>query len=206
MTEEKILPDHKIILEIVNNGSSVLDLGCGEGDLMILLEKEKQAKVQGIEIDEQMIYLCVEKGLNVFHEDIDNSLRDYADNSFDYVIINQSFQQVKKPDYVLTECLRIGREVIVGFPNFAHIRARFQLFFKGRAPLTRSLPYQWFNSPNFHFFSINDFKIYCSRRCIKIEQEYYLGRKGATTLFPNLFAYNSIFVITNGGDKHENIQ
>jgi len=134
--------DHKAILEWVHEGASVLDLGCGDGELLALLVRERHVKAQGIEIDEQAIYQCVAKGLSVFHEDIDHGLSDYADQSFDYVILNQSFQQVKKPDIVLREALRVGREVIVGFPNFAHYQARLQIFFRGRTPVTPSLPYE----------------------------------------------------------------
>jgi len=143
--------EYKAILEWVKRGASVLDLGCGNGELLLLLVREKSVKAQGIEIDEQAIYQCVARGLSVFHEDIDHGLSDYADQSFDYVILNQSFQQVKNPDIVLAEALRVGREVIVGFTNFAQYLARFQIFFKGRTPVTPSLPYAWHDTPNLHF-------------------------------------------------------
>ncbi|HGJ67164.1 TPA: methyltransferase domain-containing protein, partial [bacterium] len=115
--------DHKAILDIVQNGSSVLDLGCGEGDLLYLLVKEKQVKAQGVDIDEQAIYKCVEKGLSVFHGDIDSGLADYNDKSFDYVILNQSLQQVRNLENALEDALRVGQKVIVGVPNFAHYKA-----------------------------------------------------------------------------------
>ena len=138
MPSKEIPLEYRTILEWVSQGSTVLDLGCGDGELLSLLTRAKNVRAQGIEIDEQAIYQCVAKGLSVFHEDIDNGLSEYGDKSFDYVILYQSFQQVKKPDVVLKEALRVGREVIIGFPNFAHYRARLQIFFKGKTPVTSS--------------------------------------------------------------------
>ena len=189
--------DHKAILEWIHEGASVLDLGCGDGELLALLVRERHVKAQGIEIDEQAIYQCVAKGLSVFHEDIDHGLSDYADQSFDYVILNQSFQQVKKPDIVLREALRVGREVIVGFPNFAHYQARLQIFFRGRTPVTPSLPYEWQDTPNLHFLSISDFIGYCHQRNIKIERAAFAGKKRRIRILPNLFGLTGIFLISN---------
>ena len=190
--------DHKAILEWIHEGASVLDLGCGDGELLALLVRERHVKAQGIEIDEQAIYQCVAKGLSVFHEDIDNGLFDYADQSFDCVILNQSFQQVKKPDIVLREALRVGNEVIVGFPNFAHYQARLQIFFRGRTPVTPSLPYEWQDTPNLHFLSISDFIGYCHQRNIKIERAAVAGKKRRIRILPNLFGLTGIFLISNG--------
>jgi methionine biosynthesis protein MetW len=189
-------PDHKAILRWVHQGSSVLDLGCGDGVLLDLLVREKGVRAQGIEIDEQAIYQCVAKGLSVFHEDIDNGLSDYADRSFDYVILNQSFQQVKSPEVVLKEALRVGRQVIVGFPNFAHYLARLRIFFGGKAPITPSLPYAWHDTPNLHFLSILDFVEYCRSREIRIVRSVFIGKNRAIRVFPNLFALIGIFLIS----------
>jgi methionine biosynthesis protein MetW len=189
--------DHKAILGWIREGASVLDLGCGDGELLALLVRERHVKAQGIEIDEQAIYQCVAKGLSVFHEDIDHGLSDYADQSFDYVILNQSFQQVKKPDIVLREALRVGREVIVGFPNFAHYQARLQIFFRGRTPVTPSLPYEWHDTPNLHFLSISDFIGYCHERNIKIERAAFAGKKRRIRIRSNLFGLTGIFLISN---------
>lgn len=193
--------DHQAILEWIHQGSSVLDLGCGDGELLALLVKERHVKAQGIEIDEQAIYQCVAKGLSVFHEDIDNGLSDYADQSFDYVILNQSFQQVKKPDIVLREALRVGGEVIVGLPNFAHYRARLQIFFGGRTPVTPSSPYEWHDTPNLHFLSISDFIGYCRQRNIRIEKAAFIGKKRRIRILPNLFGLTGIFLISKA-PKH----
>jgi len=116
--------DHQVIADIISEGAHVLDLGCGEGDLLAYLRHSKKAQVQGIELDENWMHTCVEKGLTVLQGDIESGLVDYPDHSFDYVILNQIMQEIKKADFVLQEALRVGRRVIIGFPNFAHITAR----------------------------------------------------------------------------------
>jgi methionine biosynthesis protein MetW len=195
MPSEPVRPDHRIIAELVVTGSSVLDLGCGSGDLLYMLIKDRGARGQGIEIDEHAIYTCVERGLNVFHGDIDSGLSEYPDRSFDYVILNQSLQQVRHVEPVLADSLRVGKKVIVGFPNFAHYSARLQMFFKGRAPVTGSLPYQWYETPNLHFLSISDFFVFCRDKGITIERCEYIGDRGRLSWFPNIFAQTGIFVI-----------
>jgi methionine biosynthesis protein MetW len=190
-------PEYDVISKMVKNGASVLDLGCGNGELLNKLKREKNVtKAQGIEIDEQEIYKCVARGLSVFHGDIDTGLAEYEDRSFDYVILNQSFQQVKKPDIVLGEALRVGTKVIVGFPNFAYYTARYSLAILGKAPITRSLPYEWYNTPNIHFLSIADFINYCKIRNIKIQESFYLGKNKPIKILPNLLALVGIFLIT----------
>ncbi|MDD5190584.1 MAG: methionine biosynthesis protein MetW [Dehalococcoidales bacterium] len=187
------------IAEIVMPKSSVLDLGCGDGTLLSVLVKDKKCRVQGIDIDEQAIYKCVARGLSVMHGDIDTGLSEYGDNSFDYVILNQSFQQVKKPDVVLKEALRVGKEVIVSFPNFAHISARTQIFFTGKTPVTPSLPFAWYNTPNLHFLSISDFQMFCRKSNIQVSRSVFLGSRHRVRFFQNLLALTGIFVISNQG-------
>jgi methionine biosynthesis protein MetW len=188
--------DHKAILEWVRPNSSVLDLGCGDGELLDLLVSEKRARVQGIEINEQAIHQCVARGLSVFHEDIDNGLTGYGDRAFEYVILNQSLQQVRKLDTVVQEAMRVGSQVIVGFPNFAHYRARCQMFFQGKTPVTPALPYQWHDTPNLHFLSISDFVAYCRERTIRIDKVAWIAGSRNVKLFPNLFARTGLFLIS----------
>ncbi|MGB5218606.1 MAG: methionine biosynthesis protein MetW [Smithella sp.] len=197
METENIHLDHQIIYSIVKPDSRVLDLGCGEGELLYPLVRDKHVRAQGIELDDKAIQECVKKGLSVFNDDIESSLREYPDNSFDYVILNQSMQQVKKVDCVIQEALRIGTKVIVGFPNFAYIKSRFSLFFRGKSPVTKSLPYLWYDTPNVRFLSITDFKDFCAGKKIRIEEAHYLGEKTIVRFLPNLFALNAIFVLTN---------
>ncbi len=200
--EDKIIkPDHKIIFDIVKKGSRVLDLGCGDGGLLYDLARVKKVKAEGIELNEENIYSCVEKGLSVYHRDIENGLKDYPDNAFDYVILNQIIQEIRNMEFLLNETLRVGKKVIIGFPNFAYIKARYDLFFKGLAPVTSSLPYQWYNSPNVHFGSLKDFKAYCVDKNMKILKAYYLGTKNIVKFLPNIFAVNGVFLVEKSLNK-----
>jgi methionine biosynthesis protein MetW len=189
--------DQKIISDWVSDGASVLDLGCGDGELLSLLIRKKQVQAQGIELSDQAIHQCVATGLSVFQEDIDTGLSEYGDKSFDYVILNQTFQQVKKPDFVLKEALRVGTKTIVGFPNFVHISARFQIFFGGKVPVTKALPYEWYDTPNLHFLSIWDFEEYCRKRSIRVEGSAFIRKNKRVTLFPNLFAEIGLFLLSS---------
>jgi methionine biosynthesis protein MetW len=193
---DALRPDHAVILEWVRPDCSVLDLGCGHGELLDLLVRERRARAQGIEIDDQAIYACVARGLSVFHEDLDNGLTGYSDEAFDYVILNESLQQVRKLDGVLRESLRVGRQVIVGFPNFAHYRARCQIFFRGMTPVTPALPFEWHYTPNLHFLSISDFSGYCRKRGIRIDKSAFLAASRKRRLWPNLLARIGLFMIS----------
>ena len=195
MASKDIHLDHRIIYSIIEPDSRVLDLGCGEGELLYPLVRDKHVRAQGIELDDKAIQECVKKGLSVFQDDIENSLREYPDHSFDYVILNQSMQEVKKVDFVIQEAMRIGNKVIVGFPNFAYIKSRLMLFFRGKSPITGSLPYLWFDTPNVRFLSISDFKNFCEEKNIRIVEAHYLGDKKIVHLWPNLLALNAIFVL-----------
>lgn len=190
--------DYTIITRLISASSSVLDLGCGDGALLARLVRHKSVKAQGIEIDGNAILECVKRGLSVFQDDIDSGLSEYEDKSFDFVILNQSLQQVKKPDTVLKEALRVGRKVIIGIPNFAHISARFQIFFRGRTPVTGALPYRWYDTPNLHFLSILDFIDYCKKQNIMIEETHFVGTARTVRFFPNLFAQRGIFIVSEG--------
>ena len=189
--------EHRIILDWIRQYSSVLDLGCGDGELTTLLVQEKQVRAQGIEIDEQAIHECVAQGLSVFQQDINTGLAEYLDKSFDYVILSQTLQQVKKPDFVLKEALRVGKQTIVSFPNFVYYPARFQIFFRGKVPVTPSLPHEWYETPNLHFLGISDFIEYCTQRKINIKDSAFIRKHKRVRFFPNFFAEIGMFLISD---------
>lgn len=188
--------DYEIIANLIEPGAKVLDLGCGDGELLALLKTRKQCRATGIEINDQEVMSALARGVSVAQGDIDSDLDVYSDGRFDYVILNESLQQVLNIEKVLKESLRVGRKVIVGVPNFCNLGARLQLFFYGRVPVTKSLPYKWYNTPNLRFLSIKDFQQFCVDQNIRIEKSRYLalGKEGA--FFPNLLANSAIFVLS----------
>jgi methionine biosynthesis protein MetW len=196
--------DLEIIADMIDNNSTVLDLGCGPGDLLNKLIHEKKCIGHGVEIYEEYILQCVEKGVPVISSDLDEGLGDYGDKSFDFIILSRTLQVVHRPHLILNEMLRVGRVGIVSFPNFGYWRVRSQLFFRGRMPVTKDLPYQWFDTPNIHLLTIKDFKKLCRDNHIQILTQINLGKasKGGVLAhyFPNLFARQAIFKVQNRGE------
>lgn len=187
--------DSRAIFELIEPKSKVLDLGCGDGELLYHLIQKKGCNASGIEINEDSIYQCIEKGITVSHADINEEMAHYPNKRFDYVILNESLQQVVNAEKVITGALRIGKQIIVGVPNFCFFPARFQIFFGGSVPKTRCLPYEWYNTPNVRFFSLKDFRSFCKKKNIRIKDFIGIGSSKRVVLLPNLFAVLGIFLL-----------
>ena len=196
--------DLEVIASWIAPGAKVLDLGCGSGELLSHLRDEKGAICTGIDLSEDNIQQCISKGLTVIHGDINEEVDDYADDSFDYVVLSQTLQQVYEPESLIKTLLRIGQKVVVSFPNFSHWRCRYQLFFLGQAPTTSQLPYYWYNSPNIRVITIKDFRQFAVQAGFTILQEIAINtdnqeRQGNIIRFlPTIRATYGIFLI---GDK-----
>jgi methionine biosynthesis protein MetW len=187
---------HTIISELIENGSRVLDLGCGEGELLCLLKnKGLVSKGSGVEVSEEKVSICIQKGLSVHHSDIDEGLADYPDKSFDYVILSETLQEVHKPKLVIQEMLRVGKKIIVTVPNFGHWRNRCQLFFLGKAPVSENLPHPWYDTPNIHFFTTKDFILFCKQQNLSIVHSVFTCNGAKIQFWPNLFAEEAFFVL-----------
>ena len=160
--------DLQIIQQWVKPDSQVLDLGCGEGTLLKYLQQHKNVRGYGLEIDPDKITACIANGVNVIEQDLDKGLSNFADNSIDTVVMTQALQAVQRPDLLLDEMLRIGDEAIVTFPNFGYWRTRFYLLLKGRMPMSETLPYNWYDTPNIHMCTFHDFEVLCHAKNIRI--------------------------------------
>jgi methionine biosynthesis protein MetW len=147
----------RVIEELVAPQSSILDVGCGEGDLLVRLAENTKATVQGLELNQEMVMRCIERGIPTYHGDLENGLKNFPDKAFDYVILEETLQTLARPMNVLKELLRVGHKSIISFPNFAHWKVRLAFSLGGRMPMTEALPYQWHDTPNIHLCSINDF-------------------------------------------------
>jgi len=188
--------DYELIESLIESSSTVLDIGCGDGQLLVNLVRDKNIKGAGIELDQELVLDCVCRRLPIIQQDIEEGLGFYGDNSFDYVILSQTVQTLKNPEKVFKELLRVGRKVIVSFPNFAHWRCRAQLFFAGKAPVTSQLPFGWHDSPNIHFLSLKDFDEFCKELGVKVEKRIPLVkmRLSPVRFAPNLFAEQVIYI------------
>ena len=193
--------DLEVIASWITPDAKVLDLGCGNGELLNLLRDQKSASCTGIDFSEHNIQQCIAKGLTVIHGDINEEVGDYADNTFDYVVLSQTLQQVYEPEALIKTLLRIGHKVVVSFPNFSHWRCRCQLFFLGQAPTTSQLPYYWYNSPNIRVITIKDFRQFAHKAGFTILNEAAINtdnqeRQGCIIKFlPTLLATYGIFLI-----------
>ena len=193
--------DFQLIADMIAPRARVLDVGCGEGELLELLRDDRQVDGRGIEISQEGVNRCVARGLSVIQGDADHDLRYYPDRGFDYVILSQTIQATRNPKTVLEELLRIGDKVVVSFPNFGHARLRLSLLFRGRMPVTRDLPYSWYDTPNIHFCTIRDFMLLCDEVGATVEKAIALdgtGHEIALSMpwwFWNLFGQQAVFLL-----------
>lgn len=190
-------PDLLTIAGIIPHRVKVLDLGCGNGIFLRLLKKEKNVTGLGIECEQESIIECISNGVPVIHSDLDNGLKFVGNNSYDYVVLSHTIQAVNRPDLLINEMLRVGQQGIVSFINFGYITARLQLLFKGTMPETKTLPNPWYNTPNTHLATIQDFRNLCRQLGIKVIREVPLGSRGnvLSRIVSNVFAQHCVFVI-----------
>ena len=196
--------DLQLIASWIDPGAKVLDLGCGEGELLEYLKRHKQVIGTGIDRNEIRVTRCIERGLTVLQGDINEEVLDYPDDTFDYVILSQTLQQVYAPALLIHSLLRVGKKGIVSFPNFSHWRIRMQLLFSGFAPITRQLPYEWYDTPNIRVLTLKDFRKFIDQVGFSILKEVAINtnsqdrRGNIVEVFPNLLGTYGIFLIGKG--------
>jgi methionine biosynthesis protein MetW len=194
--------DLEIIAGWIKEKSKVLDIGCGEGDLLQYLKKTKQIEGRGLEILQADVSRALSKGISVMQGDAENDLAYYPDDSFDYAILSQTLQATKRPDKIMQQMLRIAKFAIISFPNFAHYKNIFYLNFKGKMPVSKTIPYQWYDTPNIHFCSIKDFAELCVKLNFTVQNRAYLTNKRkldnfiGNKIFANFCAEYGLFLIT----------
>ncbi|PVZ72181.1 methionine biosynthesis protein MetW [Pelagibaculum spongiae] len=190
-------PDLEIIRQWIKPGSSVLDLGCGDGTLLATLQDNANVTGYGLEIEPDNIVRCIENGVNVIQRNLDSGLSDFDDDMFDYVVMTQAIQTLSNPDLVLDEMLRIGKECVVTFPNFGYWRNRLYLLRQGKMPVTERLPYSWYDTPNIHFCTFKDFETLCNDKQLKVLTRTVVDHQHQTSigmkLLPNLLGEIAIY-------------
>lgn len=187
----------RLIMDQIGRGSRVIDLGCGDGRLLCRLRDELDCSVQGVELDHREVIAAISKGMPVIQSDLDHGLKEVPERSFDYAVLSQTLQQVRHPQELLGEMLRVAHRAVILVPNYGHWWIRLQILLHGRAPVTGSLPYDWYNTPNLHFLSMLDFRELCQRMQFRIVQEIPIVRgKAATGAWAaNVRADNAIYVL-----------
>ncbi|MGA7408905.1 MAG: methionine biosynthesis protein MetW [Bryobacteraceae bacterium] len=191
--------DYAMIAEIVEPRARVLDLGCGGGELLAWLRENKQVDARGVEISGEKVQKAIARGVSVYQGDLDKGLADYPDAAFDFVILSQTLQEMRYPLRVLTQMLRVGRRAIVSFPNFGHWSVRMAHLFSGRAPRTELFPYDWYDSPNLHFLTVEDFILLCRQQRWIIERQVFLRADKEVRFLRNLFTEVAVFSISKSG-------
>jgi len=196
--------DLLLIADMIPEGATVLDVGCGDGMLLDYLVRTKKVDGRGIEISAEGVNRCIAKGLSVIQGDAEKDIRDYPDDFFDYVVLSQTLQAMNRPDQMLQQLLRVGRKAVVSFPNFGNWRVRSNLFFAGTMPVTSHLDYSWYETPNIHFCTIRDFVYLCQELDIKIEKSLAISQRGNQLPFnslwmSNLWAQQGLYLISRKG-------
>lgn len=195
-----MLLDQQLSEKWISPSDKVLDLGCGDGELLAHLSKKYNISAYGMEIDQEKIAIAISRGLNIIQQDLNIGLHRFADQSFDYVVMAQALQSVNAPDILLKDMVRVGKQAIITFPNFAHWKARAFLAFKGKMPVSKALPYLWYNTPNIHLCTFRDFEILCADNNIRIinrlsvngnQKDSFLGK-----CLPNLFGEVAIYRVS----------
>lgn len=192
MSHTSIRPEFALIADRINSGARVLDLGCGDGALLKHLQQHRQIHGYGVEISDSSVLACVENGVNVIQSDLEAGLSSFESGSFDYVILSQTLQTMRNVDSIMAEMLRVGREGIVTFPNFGYWRHRAQVI-AGHMPVSRSLPYQWFDTPNVHLCTLNDFESFCASHGILILERVVMTNGSTVHFSPNLLGSLAVY-------------
>jgi methionine biosynthesis protein MetW len=190
--------DYAIIGELIEPGTRVLDLGCGEGELLAWLKEHKKVDGRGVEMTGARVQKAIARGVSVYQGDLESALDDYPDHAFDYVVLSQTLQETRDPLRVLRGMLRISARAIVAFPNFGHWRVRLSHLWSGRAPQTGLFPYDWFDSPNIHFLTVLDFEALAAKEKWRVERRIFLSGQNELRMLPNLMAEVAVFLVAHG--------
>lgn len=188
--------EYDSISALIESNSRVLDLGCGNGELLKLLAQQNNVHGIGVEKSDEKIFECIRNGIAVHHGNLDDGLIDFRDHSFDYVILSETLQEVFQPSLVIQEMLRVGKSAIVTFPNFGHWRVRWQVMLSGNTPMTPNLPYYWYETPNIQYCSVNDFITFCLHKEYHILKSVFFTKTKEIRMLPNIIAENALFLIS----------
>ena len=193
MKNLKMKKEFKVIADLLPSNTRVLDIGCGDGSLMDLLQKKKNIEVRGLELDQNNVQQCIHKGLPVIQGNAETELHQFPNQSFDYVVLSQTLQAFFNPEKVLKELLRIGKSVVISIPNFGYWKVRTKLLFFGKMPVTKTLPNTWYNTPNLHMCTIQDFVNFCNKKEIIINQSMCLTSEKISEITKGNLKYKNIF-------------
>ncbi len=188
--------DFAYIAQRIRPGARVLDLGCGDGSLLAYLQAERNTQGYGIENDDANLLACIDNGVNVIQSNLEAGLKEIEDASFDYVILSQTLQAMRRTEQVVAEMLRVGKEAIVTFPNFGYWPHRLQIAFSGRMPVSKDLPYQWYDTPNIHLCTVQDFERFCADHGIGVRERLVMSDGAPVSFLPNLFGKLAIFHVS----------